>query len=229
MFVRARQGEFAALGVGKLLGAEQGRFLVEFFDVPFASPRVEAFDAADLSSVTLPQQTRVYCYDPVRNVWGIGRLLDDHGDTQLVRLPNKSTELFEIANVYVRCDLPIADPTPFLAAQITESPRFSEARRRFVGSVLSQRAASLGMAGLISSSIELEPHQIEVVRRVLQDPVQRFLLADEVGLGKTIEAGVLIRQCAIETNWTGRIVVLVPEALNAQWRHELMRKPLVPS
>jgi ATP-dependent helicase HepA len=70
----------------------------------------------------------------------------------------------------------------------------------------------------------LESHQIEVVRRVLQDPVQRFLLADEVGLGKTIEAGVLIRQCAIETNWTGRIVVLAPEALTAQWRHELKQK-----
>jgi ATP-dependent helicase HepA len=224
MFVRARQGEFAALGVGKLLGAEQGRYLVEFFDAPFASPRVEAFDAAELGTVTLPQQTRVYCYDAARNVWGIGRLLDDHGDTQLVRLPNNKTELFEIANVYVRCDLPIVDPTPFLAAQITESPRFSEARRRFVGSLLSQRAASMGMAGLISSSIELEPHQIEVVRRVLQDPVQRFLLADEVGLGKTIEAGVLIRQCAIETNWNGRIVVLAPEALTAQWRHELKQK-----
>jgi hypothetical protein len=34
---------------------------------------------------------------------------------------------------------------------------------------------------------------VEVVRRVLQDPAQRYLLADEVGLGKTIEAGILIR------------------------------------
>lgn len=224
MFIRARQGEFASLGVGKLLGTEQGRHLVEFFDAPFASTRVEAFEPAALEEVVLPEQTRVYCFDRVRGVWGIGRLLDDHREAQLVRFPNGKTATLEVADVFVRWDLPIVDPTPFLAAQITESPRFSEARRRFVASLLRQRAASFGMSGLISSSIELEPHQIEVVRRVLQDPVQRFLLADEVGLGKTIEAGVLIRQCAIETAWVERIVVLVPEALVAQWRQELTQK-----
>ena len=59
--------------------------------------------------------------------------------------------------------------------------------------------------------IDLEPHQVEVVRRVLQDPVQRYLLADEVGLGKTIEAGILIRQYVLDDPDRHQVVVLVPE------------------
>lgn len=70
---------------------------------------------------------------------------------------------------------------------------FAEARSGFVRAIIGQRAACQGMSALYSSVIELDSHQVEVVRRVLQDPAQRYLLADEVGLGKTIEAGILIR------------------------------------
>src|SRR5262245_55999562 len=89
---------------------------------------------------------------------------------------------------------------------------------------MEQRGASLGMSALLSSGIELEAHQVEVVRRVLQDPVQRYLLADEVGLGKTIEAGVLIRQYVIDDPNDHRILVLVPPSLVAQWADELRRR-----
>jgi ATP-dependent helicase HepA len=81
-----------------------------------------------------------------------------------------------------------------LARQINETPMFAEARSGFVRAIIGQRAACQGMSALYSSVIELDSHQVEVVRRVLQDPAQRYLLADEVGLGKTIEAGILIRQ-----------------------------------
>ena len=104
--------------------------------------------------------------------------------------------------VFVRWASPIKDPTPFLANRINESPRFSDARSAFVSSQMRQRAVSMGMSALLSCAVELEAHQIEVVRRILQDPVQRYLLADEVGLGKTIEAGVLIRQCALDAQCT---------------------------
>ena len=62
-----------------------------------------------------------------------------------------------------------------------------------------------------------------MARRVLADPVQRYLLADEVGLGKTIEAGFVIRQRLIDAPRSD-IVVLVPSALVWQWEHELETK-----
>ncbi len=63
-----------------------------------------------------------------------------------------------------------------------------------------------------------------MVRRVLQDPIQRYLLADEVGLGKTVEAGVLIRQCFLDGGTDTRVVVLAPASLVPQWRVELKTK-----
>src|SRR5690606_6992943 len=74
--------------------------------------------------------------------------------------------------------------------------------------------------GLLSSRIKLYPHQVEVVRRVLHDPVQRYLLADEVGLGKTIEAGAIIRQTLLDDR-EAHALVIVPPTLKSQWRVEL--------
>src|SRR5690606_2440632 len=91
-------------------------------------------------------------------------------------------------------------------------------------SQMRQRAASMGMSALLACAIELEAHQIEVVRRILQDPVQRYLLADEVGLGKTVEACILIRQCVLDTEQNCIVLVVVPAALVGQWRSELSSK-----
>ena len=58
---------------------------------------------------------------------------------------------------------------------------------------------------------------------VIGDPVQRYLLADEVGLGKTIEAGFVIRQVLLDEPMS-RIVILAPDSLRRQWREELLGK-----
>ena len=68
----------------------------------------------------------------------------------------------------------------------------------------------------MSSGVELHEHQVRAARRVLLDPVRRYVLADEVGLGKTIEAGMILRQIMLETPRT-RAVVLAPDHLVPQW------------
>ena len=67
------------------------------------------------------------------------------------------------------------------------------------------------------------PHQVAAVRRVLSDPIQRYLLADEVGLGKTIEAGLIIRQHLIDNPET-EVLIATPSALCGQWQQELAEK-----
>lgn len=126
--------------------------------------------------------------------------------------------------VFVRWSRPVEDPTPLLASRINESLSLANDRRTFVRSQTHQRAASMGISSLLSCAIELEAHQIEVVRRVLQDPVQRYLLADEVGLGKTIEAGVLIRQCILDSEKDCIVLIITPATLIHQWRNELITK-----
>ncbi|MFL4469007.1 protein DpdE [Tateyamaria armeniaca] len=224
LFVRATVERLAPLGIGKLIGRKGSRCSVEYFESPASETIVHTIEAQDLERVRIAEQTRVYHFDATSGAWEIGRLLDDHGDSQLVQFPNRVTKHLTAEDLYVRWDRPIEDPTPFLANRINESPRFSDARSAFVRSQMRQRAASLGMSSLLSCAVELEAHQIEVVRRVLQDPVQRYLLADEVGLGKTIEAAVLIRQCVLDTQESGIILVIVPKALVGQWRSELASK-----
>ncbi|GEO12615.1 protein DpdE [Microvirga aerophila] len=223
MLVRANGGNWASLGVGKIIKRLGEHCAVEYFDAPTSAPVVHEIEVVHLEAITLPEQTRVYHYNSV-GAWEIGRILDDQGDRQLVRFPNGVTKHLDVSDVFVRWSVPIADPTPFLANKINESPRFSDGRSAFMRSLIAQRAASMGMSALLSSAVELEAHQIEVVRRILQDPVQRYLLADEVGLGKTIEAGVLIRQCVLDSADDAWILVLVPEPLIAQWRSELSSK-----
>ena len=101
-------------------------------------------------------------------------------------------------SIHVRCFSPVEDPLEILIYKGHETPYFHDRRFRFVRSLIRQRAACRGMTGLVSSKIELLPHQVEVIRRVLQDPVQRYVLCDEVGLGKTIEAGVILRQFLLD-------------------------------
>ncbi len=224
MFVSVRAANGSLRGLAKLVERNAQRAAVEFFDAPTLPPRLEEVEARLVDPITLPEQTRVYHFSERLQSWRIGRLIDDHGDAQFIKFPNGQSAILPVTDVFVRCAAPIADPTPFLAAKITETPRFADARSAFVRSVVAQRGASMGMSALLSSAIELEAHQLEVVRRVLQDPVQRYLLADEVGLGKTIEAGILIRQCFLDGGADTQVVVVAPAALAPQWRDELASK-----
>lgn len=224
MFVRAISGELAGWGIGKLLSQDGPTCTVEYFDAPMLEPVLRQCSSSELRSVSIAAQTRVYAADAAVGSWEVGRVLDDHGDSQLVKFPNGKTLYLPISKIFVRWDRSIEDPTSFLGAGISETPRFADGRGPFVRTLLQQRSAALGMSALPSSAIELEAHQIEVVRKVLQDPIQRYLLADEVGLGKTIEAGVLIRQCILDDREMAHIVVIVPDALVLQWRMELSAK-----
>ncbi|TCL89540.1 ATP-dependent helicase HepA [Rhizobium sp. PP-WC-2G-219] len=224
MFIKAIGGKHASWGVGKLIERSGDICTVEYFDTPTCPTILVKVPAASVTTVTVPEQTRVYYLNPILGAWEIGRLIDDHGNVQIVQFPNKTTRHLNVLETYIRWSKPIVDPTPFLANRINESPRFSEGRTAFARSQINQRAASLGMSAILSSAVDLEAHQIEVVRRILQDPVQRYLLADEVGLGKTIEAGILIRQCTLDLGDDAKITVVVPDVLVDQWRAELAEK-----
>lgn len=77
--------------------------------------------------------------------------------------------------------------------------------------------------GVMSARVDLIPHQLRVAAVAAERKPVRVLLADEVGLGKTIEAGLIIaRQLA--TGRVDRVLVLVPEPLVYQWFVELLRR-----
>ena len=227
MFVRIKGLEYSNWGIGKVEDIEGGLARISFFDSPVKDPIVVEVPTSNLRRLTLPRQTRVYWQNNKDASWRVGRVLDEDGEAAEVRFPNMENKVLKSRELYVRWDRPIADPTAYLAQQVNETPLFAETRSGFTEALTRQRAACQGMSALISSVIDLEPHQIDVIRRVLQDPVQRYLLADEVGLGKTIEAAVLIRQHTLDDPTDHRIIILVPPALICQWRDELVRRFLL--
>jgi superfamily II DNA or RNA helicase len=73
------------------------------------------------------------------------------------------------------------------------------------------------------TGVEPLSHQIETVRKVLKQFRGRVLLADEVGLGKTIEAGIVLKEYALR-GMAERVLVLSPASLVGQWKEELETK-----
>lgn len=82
------------------------------------------------------------------------------------------------------------------------------------------RAAWNGLRGIRASLI---PHQLHIAAEVGQRHAPRVLLADEVGLGKTIEAGMIIHQQLL-TGRAERVLIVVPESLLHQWLVEMLRR-----
>lgn len=81
---------------------------------------------------------------------------------------------------------------------------------------------------LFDASVDLNPHQIEAALFALRNPLQEgVLLADEVGLGKTIEAALVVCQYWAERR--RRLLVICPASLRKQWAQELQDKFAVPT
>ena len=77
--------------------------------------------------------------------------------------------------------------------------------------------------GLVGSRTTLLPHQLFIANEVSSREAPRVLLADEVGLGKTIEAGMIMHRLLISER-IERVLVLLPEALTHQWLVEMVRR-----
>lgn len=220
------------LGTGKVFDVNDTKITIEYFDSPVDTER-ELRDVARTSvkQVRLGNSTRVYFFDQETGQFVPGRVTGlSHADQPpkyLVQLLTGEKVRLPETDLFARWRRPIKDPTDLLAGRIAGDPFAHECRSRFVESMIKQRASSAGMAGVLSSVIDLERHQVEVVRRVLRDPVQRYLLADEVGLGKTIEAGMIIRQYVLDHPDDHSVLIVVPPHLRVQWREELITRFLL--
>ena len=103
---------------------------------------------------------------------------------------------------------------------------------KYLAYELTKRCASDSMeklaASLADAQVDLNPHQVEAALFAFRSPLSKgAILADEVGLGKTIEAGILLSQ-----KWAERkrkILIIVPASLRKQWHEELSEEFFLPS
>ena len=106
------------------------------------------------------------------------------------------------------------------AGQIDRMDRFALRYRALKNQYEQLKSPLRGLCGMRAGLI---PHQLYIAHEVGRRYAPRVLLADEVGLGKTIEAGMIIHQQVLSGR-AERILILVPETLQHQWLVEMMRR-----
>lgn len=106
------------------------------------------------------------------------------------------------------------------SSQIDRSDRFA---LRYSALQHQQAQFQSPLRGLRGIRASLIPHQLHIAKEVGQRVAPRVLLADEVGLGKTIEAGMILQQ-QLFSGRVERVLVLVPESLQHQWLVEMLRR-----
>lgn len=111
-------------------------------------------------------------------------------------------------------------------------PNFTDYHAKYFAHELTKRCSSQSvekLAGaLVDAQVDLNPHQVAAALFAFKSPLSKgAILADEVGLGKTIEAGILLSQ-----KWAERkrqVLIIVPSSLRKQWNRELLEKFFLPS
>lgn len=88
---------------------------------------------------------------------------------------------------------------------------------------LAGTAASTQVKGVVTARVQPLPHQLFITRTVVSRRKARAILADEVGLGKTIEAGLIMSMLRAQGR-ANRVLVVVPDALVFQWVEEMFRR-----
>ncbi len=176
----------------------------------------------DLRRADLDPGSRVYWQD-ANSQTHVGTVVVGMGCNVRVRDDQGATHEVSKRQAMVRTPRPIADATGLLAEGVVSDIQDVLRRRAFWQGAATQHAACAGFAALLCNNIDLYDHQLRTVVRVLQDTQRRYLIADEVGLGKTIEAGLVIRQSQLEQP-DANVAVAVPAALIDQWCCELVDK-----
>ncbi|MBP6058570.1 MAG: RNA polymerase-associated protein RapA [Nitrosomonas sp.] len=132
-----------------------------------------------------------------------------------------SGDWIELAEEQLAHHLQLNRPTERLfTGQLDQDKWF---RIRYQTLLIRNQLTNAPLYGLIGTRTNLIPHQLYIAHEVAHRYAPRVLLADEVGLGKTIEAGLILHQQLL-TERAKRVLIVVPETLIHQWLVEMLRR-----
>ena len=148
-----------------------------------------------------------------------GRTRDD-GDGLIVqvRFPGQQPR-FEMAEDLEPADTELDDREQVLAGKFASA---SHLRKRLTSVQLAGQLSEM-IYSLDTTDTQFMPHQFKPLLALLDSPFKGVLIADEVGLGKTIEAGLIWTELRFRTQAT-RLLVVCPAVLTEKWKQELNRR-----
>jgi ATP-dependent helicase HepA len=212
----------AELGLGIVLDIANRRLTLSF---PAAGERrTYAMENAPVSRVVYQVGEKVRRQDGAR--MKITRVVEQQGCLLyhgLVFDIDKNLTKDELAIPEFELDSFVQFSTPrdrLFAGQIDKHTHFTLRYKTLKYLNQHRQSAIFGLAG---PRVQLLPHQLYIANEVAQRHAPRVLLADEVGLGKTIEAGLILHQQLISGR-VNRALIVVPNSLQHQWLVEMLRR-----
>ena len=206
----------AELGLGIVIETANRRVELSFPSA--AERRVYAMDNAPLGRVIYPID------DKVRNDEGVELTITDRQDSNgcvIYLCEDADGQEVVLHEMDLDSFVHFSKPQDRLyAGQVDKITRF-ELRQQTL-QFLHQHQQSPA-CGLLGGRVQLLPHQLYIASRVGVRHAPRVLLADEVGLGKTIEAGLILHQ-QLYSGRASRVLIAVPDSLVHQWLVEMLRR-----
>ncbi len=204
------------LGLGTVLAREHRMVQLHFGAVN--ETRIYAIDNAPLSRY----QPQISDTVPLKN----GDRFQITGSEELAGLirytgHNESGDDYQFSEVEIADNISLSRPKDRLLNAQIDSPKWFQLRQQ--AAAHQQRLIQSELYGLIGCRTALLAHQLYIAYSVSRRYAPRVLLADEVGLGKTIEAGLIVH-AQLLNGQAQRVLFVVPDSLVHQWMVELMRR-----
>jgi len=204
------------LGLGTVLSVELRTVTLVFMAT--GETRTYSMQTAPLTRVTFAPG------DTIRSHEGWSLKVDhvDEQDSLLTYVgSSEDPQNTELPEGQLDSHLQLNRPAERLFTGQVDHDRWFELRYQTLQHV--NRLAHSDLRGLTGGRTALIPHQLYIAHEVANRYAPRVLLADEVGLGKTIEAGLILHQQLL-TERAHRILIVVPESLLHQWLVEMLRR-----
>jgi len=177
-------------------------------------------------------EVRVYTVEnaPLRRVsFRAGETIEDHDSNERMVEDIReeegvliySGEGWEMPEMQLSDRISVHGPMERLRGGHTDAASVFALRRNALE--MMHRCRQAPVRGFLGGRIDLIPHQLFIAQEVGNRLAPRVLLSDEVGLGKTIEAGLILHRQLV-TGRASRVLILVPESLVHQWFVEMLRK-----
>ncbi|MBB6523331.1 RNA polymerase-associated protein RapA [Pseudoteredinibacter isoporae] len=206
----------AELGLGIIVDADERMVEISFPAV--GERRHYAISNAPLNRVIYHKGDSVSTID--NQLFTIEHIEEDEGILIYAGLTANGEEV-NISELELTSFIQFSAPKDRLFAGQLDSPKSFALRYRTL-----QELETIGqqpVQGLSGARVQLLPHQLYIAEQVASRYAPRVLLADEVGLGKTIEAGMIIHK-QLFTGMAERVLIVLPDSLVHQWLVEMLRR-----
>lgn len=204
------------MGLGTVLSVEHRTVTIHFLAT--GETRTYAKQSAPLTRVSFAPGDSIRAHEGwdlnVQSVSEQCGLLTYHGT-------RKDGSPGELSEAQLDNFLQLNRPSDRLFAGQVDADKWFELRYQTL--LHASRIARDPLRGLLGARTSLIPHQLYIAHEVANRYAPRVLLADEVGLGKTIEAGLILHQQLLSER-AQRVLIVVPESLVHQWLVEMLRR-----